>query len=74
MVSRTCRVLTPWQIGNSLYDEPGSQKVASLLEKAKANNVKVIFPVDYVTGDKFDKNAKVRLCAIDRMIMPDCGR
>ncbi|CAE6433397.1 unnamed protein product [Rhizoctonia solani] len=45
-------------IGNSLFDQAGSEKVAGLLEKAKANNVKVVFPVDYITGDKFDKNAK----------------
>ncbi|KAG8691203.1 phosphoglycerate kinase [Ceratobasidium sp. 423] len=44
-------------IGNSLFDKDGSQKVAGLLEKAKANNVKVVFPVDYITADKFDKNA-----------------
>ena len=48
------------QIGNSLFDAPGSEKVASLIEKAKKNNVKLVFPVDYVTGDKFDKNANVR--------------
>jgi len=47
------------KIGNSLFDEDGSKKVAELMEKAKKNNVKVVFPVDYVTADKFDKNAKV---------------
>ncbi|KAF9567651.1 phosphoglycerate kinase [Agrocybe pediades] len=45
-------------IGNSLFDEPGSQKVAGLVEKAKKNNVKLVFPVDYITADKFDKDAK----------------
>ncbi len=30
-----------------------------MVEKAKKNNVKLIFPVDYITGDKFDKHAKV---------------
>lgn len=47
------------QIGNSLFDQPGSEKVAALVEKAKKNGVKIVFPVDYVTADKFDKNAKV---------------
>lgn len=47
------------KIGNSLFDEEGSKKAASLLEKAKKNNVEIVFPVDYVTADKFDKNAKV---------------
>lgn len=29
------------------------------MAKAKANNVKLVFPIDYITGDKFDKDAKV---------------
>lgn len=45
-------------IGNSLFDQAGSEKVASLVEKAKKNNVKLVFPVDYVIADKFDKDAK----------------
>lgn len=47
------------QIGTSLFDEAGSKKVKDLVEKAKANNVKLVFPVDYVTADKFDKDAQV---------------
>jgi phosphoglycerate kinase len=46
-------------IGKSLFDEDGSKKVESLIAKAKANNVNVVLPVDYVTGDKFGKDAKV---------------
>ncbi|KAF9066834.1 phosphoglycerate kinase [Rhodocollybia butyracea] len=45
-------------IGNSLFDAPGSEKVKALVEKAKKNNVKLVFPVDYITADKFDKDAK----------------
>jgi len=30
-----------------------------LLQKHKKNNVKLHFPVDYIVGDKFDKDAKV---------------
>lgn len=44
-------------IGTSLFDEAGSKTVAKLIEKAKANNVKVVLPVDYITADKFDKDA-----------------
>jgi phosphoglycerate kinase len=51
------------QIGSSLFDEAGSHKVKSLLEKAKEKNVKVVFPVDSITADKFNKDAKVRLMA-----------
>lgn len=45
-------------IGSSLFDKPGSEKVAALVSKAKQNYVKLIFPVDYITADKFDKDAK----------------
>jgi len=45
-------------IGNSLFDTTGSGKVATLVEKAKKNAVKLVFPVDYVIADKFDKDAK----------------
>jgi 3-phosphoglycerate kinase len=56
--------LLRYQIGNSLFDVPGSEKVAGLVEKAKKNNVKIVFPVDYVTADKFDKDAKVGLLLV----------
>ncbi|KAK0483329.1 phosphoglycerate kinase [Armillaria novae-zelandiae] len=46
-------------IGNSLFDAAGSEKVAGLVEKAKQKGVKIVFPVDYVTADKFDKDATV---------------
>ncbi|KWU41297.1 phosphoglycerate kinase [Rhodotorula sp. JG-1b] len=44
-------------IGKSLFDEAGSQKVKALVEKAKSKNVELVFPVDYITADKFDKDA-----------------
>ncbi|KAG8986781.1 phosphoglycerate kinase, partial [Tulasnella sp. 427] len=44
-------------IGNSLFDQPGSEKVAALIEKAKAKGIKVVLPVDYITADRFDKDA-----------------
>ncbi|KAF9257775.1 phosphoglycerate kinase [Marasmius fiardii PR-910] len=57
-------------IGNSLFDAAGSEKVASLVEKAKKNNVKLVFPEDYITADKFDKNAKTGT-ATDSEGIPD---
>ncbi len=47
------------KIGNSLFDEEGSKIVEGLLEKAKSKNVKLHFPTDYVTADKFAADAKV---------------
>jgi phosphoglycerate kinase len=46
-------------IGNSLFDEGGSKTVGKIMEKAKANNVKVVLPVDYITADKFAADATV---------------
>jgi phosphoglycerate kinase len=45
------------KIGNSLFDEAGSKIVGELMEKAKKNGVKMVFPVDYITADKFAKDA-----------------
>ena len=58
------------KIGNSLFDEAGSKTVGSLVEKAKKNNVKIVLPVDYVTADKFDKDAKTST-ASDAEGIPD---
>jgi len=46
------------KIGTSLFDEAGSKTVGELVEKAKKNSVKIVLPCDYVTADKFDKDAK----------------
>lgn len=58
------------KIGNSLFDEAGSKIVADLVKKAKENNVEIVLPVDYVTADKFDKDAKVGY-ATDAEGIPD---
>ncbi|NXD32582.1 PGK kinase, partial [Spelaeornis formosus] len=64
------KVLEGVSIGTSLYDEDGAKKVKDLVEKAKKNNVKLVFPVDYVTADKFDKDATVG-SATDAEGIPD---
>ncbi|KAJ7093089.1 phosphoglycerate kinase [Mycena epipterygia] len=48
-------------IGKSLYDEAGSKLVDELVAKAEAKGVELIFPVDYITADKFADDAKVGL-------------
>ncbi|KAL7416246.1 phosphoglycerate kinase [Mrakia frigida] len=57
-------------IGDSLFDEAGAKQAAAILEKAKANNVKIVFPVDYITAEKFDKDAKTGV-ATDATGIPD---
>jgi phosphoglycerate kinase len=58
------------RIGASIYDGDGAKIAADLLEKAKRKGVKVHFPVDYVTADKFAEDAKVS-DATDASGIPD---
>ncbi|KAK0335696.1 phosphoglycerate kinase [Friedmanniomyces endolithicus] len=58
------------KIGDSLFDEAGSKKVGELVEKAKKNNVRITLPCDYVTADKFAKDAKTGY-AEDKDGIPD---
>lgn len=72
------KVLDNMAIGNSLYDEAGAKTVPKLMEKAKAKNVKVVLPVDYITADKFDKDANTGYAADadgipDGWMGLDCG-
>lgn len=69
MVYTFKKVVDGIEIGKSLFDEGGAKIVKDLVEKAKAKNVKLHFPVDHVTADKFDKNAKVGL-ATDKTGIP----
>lgn len=66
------------KIGNSLFDEAGSKKCEELMKKAKDNNVKIVLPVDYITADKFDKDAKTSYATDEEGIEDgwmglDCG-
>jgi len=58
------------KIGNSLFDPEGAKIVGDLVEKAKKNNVKLVLPVDYVTADKFAKDANTGT-ATDESGIPD---
>ncbi|MGD1031313.1 MAG: phosphoglycerate kinase [Opitutaceae bacterium] len=54
------KVLNGMAIGTSLFDPEGAKIVGELAAKAQARGVKLVFPVDYVCGDKFDPNAATR--------------
>ncbi|KAJ3037905.1 phosphoglycerate kinase [Rhizophlyctis rosea] len=45
------------EIGKSLFDKKGAEIVQQLVDKAKEKNVKLYFPLDFTTADKFDANA-----------------
>ena len=47
------------QIGASLFDEDGAKIVGELVEKAEKKGVRIHLPTDFVTADKFHKDAQV---------------
>jgi len=72
------KIMDNMAIGTSLYDEEGAKTVPSILEKAKAKGVKLHFPVDFVTADKFAEDAAVGAATVEGGIPDgwmglDCG-
>lgn len=72
------KVTKNMEIGTSLFDEEGSKIVSKLMEKAQQKNVKMHFPVDFITADKFDENANTGSATADGGIPAswmglDCG-
>lgn len=61
-----------FQIGDSLFDEDGAKIVNRLIEKSKQNNVEIVLPVDFVTGDKFAENATVGQATVEEGIPAGC--
>ncbi|CDJ38059.1 phosphoglycerate kinase [Eimeria tenella] len=64
------KVLENMKIGNSLFDEDGAKIVAEIMQEAKAKNVEVLLPVDFVCGDKFAADANTQICE-DKAGVPD---
>ncbi|XP_029644164.1 phosphoglycerate kinase isoform X2 [Octopus sinensis] len=62
------KVINDMEIGDSLYDEDGAKIVNRLIEKSKQNNVEIVLPVDFVTGDKFAENATVGQATVEEGI------
>jgi len=53
------KVLNNMKIGKSIFDEDGAKIVQDIMKKAKEKNVNIIFPVDFVCGDKLADDANV---------------
>lgn len=51
------KVLDGMSIGDSLFDEAGSQIAADIAKKAEEKGVKLHFPVDFTIADKFAPDA-----------------
>merc|ERR1711988_1171763 len=47
-------------IGSSLFDEDGAKIVPDIMEKAKAKNVEIILPVDFVLSSKFGEDGEIK--------------
>jgi len=72
------KVMSNMEIGASLFDEDGAKIVNNLLEKAKAKGVKLHFPTDFITADKFAEDAAVGAATVAEGIPAgwmglDCG-
>lgn len=64
------KVCNDVKIGNSLFDSKGADIVKDLTAKAEKNGVKLHFPIDYITADDFNENAKTGT-ADDETGIPD---
>ena len=54
----TFKVKDNMAIGSSLFDKEGFKSIDTIRQKAKANNVDIVLPVDYVTADGFPNPEK----------------
>ncbi|GGK27431.1 phosphoglycerate kinase [Caldalkalibacillus thermarum] len=54
-----------YSVGKSLLEEDKIELAKSLIEKAKANNVNFLMPVDCVVADRFAEDANTQVVAID---------
>lgn len=64
------KTLWGMKIGGSIFDPEGAKIVQGLVDKAKAKNVELIFPIDYVTGNKFAADSDIG-SATDESGIPD---
>lgn len=55
-----------------MFDEEGAKIVKELVDKAKQKNVKLVFPVDYVTANEFSNDAKIGYATDKDGIPDDC--
>jgi len=54
------KAINKMEIGKSLYDEEGAKMAIAIWKKAKASNVEIVLPVDFVCSDKFGEGGTIR--------------
>ncbi|GAB9469785.1 hypothetical protein Gpo141_00007052 [Globisporangium polare] len=62
------KVINKMEIGSSLYDDEGAKIVEAIVEKAKAKNVTLHLPTDFVIADKFAADANTKVVSQDEGI------
>jgi len=62
------KVISGMEIGDSLYDPAGAEIVPELMEKAKARNVHLHLPVDFVIADRFAADAAIDAAGVENGI------
>jgi len=72
------KVIHNMKIGSSLFDEEGAKIVHDLIKKAEKNGVKLHFPVDFITADRFAEDAAAGQATLQEGIPDgwmglDCG-
>jgi 3-phosphoglycerate kinase len=56
-----------YEIGKSLLEADKLDLATSLLEDAKAKNIRLLLPTDTVLGDKFDNDAATQTVSVDQI-------
>lgn len=64
------KALHGMKIGASLYDDEGAKIVSDIISKAEKKGVQIHFPTDFVTADRFHKDAEAGAATVDSGI-PD---
>merc|ERR1719440_2360559 len=54
------KVLYNMEIGDSLYDPEGAKIVPEIMEAAKAKDVEIILPCDFVVSSKFGEDGEIK--------------
>ena len=62
-----------YEIGNSLLEAERLDYAREMIEKAKANGVKLLLPVDTAIGDEFKPDCKFDIVDIDKMPADQMG-
>lgn len=72
------KVLNGMDIGDSIFDQAGSEKVKAIMDKAKAKKVEILLPIDFNVADAFNEKANHKIIEDSEGIQKpwqglDCG-